>query len=91
VLTGLGLRWLFVADAATCLACALLVGLHLPGTPVSGHPDAAVWRDRCLLLMLATGTVFAIVYLQLVTALPSPSWPTTSRCPASASSSPPRP
>jgi MFS family permease len=28
---GLGLRWLFVVDAATCLACALLVAGAIPG------------------------------------------------------------
>jgi MFS family permease len=30
-LGGIDLRWLFVADAATCLACAALVQLALPG------------------------------------------------------------
>ena len=31
LLAGVGLRWLFVADAATCLACAAVVRLRLPG------------------------------------------------------------
>ena len=31
--SGLGLRWLFVVDAATCLACASLVATHVPGAP----------------------------------------------------------
>jgi MFS family permease len=71
LLTGLGLRRLFVADAVTCLACALLVGLVLPdaaGREVAAPPQA--WRDRRLQLMVAAGTVFAIVYLQLMTTLP---------------------
>src|SRR6476646_10826698 len=29
--SGVGLRWLFVVDAATCLACAALVAACLPG------------------------------------------------------------
>ncbi len=69
LLTGLGLRWLFVADAVSCLACALLVGLLLPDA-VSRRQHSTAWRDRRLLLMVAAGTVFAIVYLQLITALP---------------------
>ena len=31
--SGLGLRWLFVVDAATCLACALLVATRIPTAP----------------------------------------------------------
>jgi MFS family permease len=71
LLTGAGLRWLFVADAVTCLACALLIGLLLPDA--AGREEAArshAWRDRRLLLMVAAGTVFAVVYLQLMTTLP---------------------
>ena len=71
LLAGAGLRWLFVADAVTCLLCALLVAIRLP----AGHRRQAGegtggWRDRRLLVMLAAGTVFATVYLQLMTALP---------------------
>jgi MFS family permease len=70
------LRWLFVLDAATCLACAVLVGLALPaaappstaqGTPPAGGEG---WRDRRLLAMLAAGTVFATVYMTLILGLP---------------------
>lgn len=68
------LRWLFAVDAATCLACAALIGLALPaGLPLAETESpvaTAVWRDRRLLLMLATGTVFATVYLQLLLGLP---------------------
>jgi MFS family permease len=74
------LRWLFAIDAATCLACAVLVAVALPPsipTPESAsqaQPAAAdglsAWRDPRLVLMLATGTAFAILYLQLVTTLP---------------------
>ncbi|MFF4345266.1 MFS transporter [Kitasatospora sp. NPDC001540] len=55
------LRWLFVADAATCLACALLIRLVLPhDRPAPAgidHGDTVVrpLRDRTLLSILATG------------------------------------
>lgn len=69
------LRWLFAVDAATCLACAALIGLALPAgrrrLAETEPPIAtAVWRDRRLLLMLATGTVFATLYLQITLGLP---------------------
>ncbi|MDQ2756251.1 MAG: MFS transporter [Actinomycetota bacterium] len=78
----LDLRWLFVADAVSCLAAAVLVLTvvrpHLAsasrGSPERGDPDAGVgvgpWRDPRLRLLLAAGTAFAITYLTLVTALP---------------------
>ena len=44
--SGLGLRWLFVVDAATCLACALLVATRIPShqqpnetAPSTGRKD----------------------------------------------------
>jgi MFS family permease len=52
------LRWLFVLDAATCLACAVLIGLALPATappvtappvtapPASARPSAATRTGR---------------------------------------------
>jgi dipeptide/tripeptide permease len=77
-----GLRWLFVVDAASCLACALIVRLALPadgwrpprdlrsrGGPVvrtAGSP----WRDPALLAMMGAGTVFALVYMLILIALP---------------------
>ncbi len=78
------LRWLFVADAITCLACALVVAWALPAdgrarpevTTVAAardrgvEPKVAVWRDRRLLLLLASGTVFATIYMQLVIGIP---------------------
>ncbi|MDI2124576.1 MFS transporter [Yinghuangia seranimata] len=72
------LRWLFVVDAVSCLACALLVGRALPADPPrdadTARPSADTrvrpWHDRALLLMLACGTVYALVYLQVVMALP---------------------
>lgn len=67
------LRWLFVADAASCFACAVLVAVALPAAPrVTGSSNAigTPWRDRRLLAMLATGIVFATIYLQLVMILP---------------------
>ncbi|MET7516793.1 MFS transporter [Streptomyces sp. NPDC005480] len=76
---GLGrwdLRWLFVVDALTCLLCALTVHLVLPAdhhTTTTASQQAttvAPWRDRSLLVMLAAGTLFAVVYLQIMIALP---------------------
>jgi hypothetical protein len=80
-----GLRWLFVADAASCLACALIVRLALPtGEPqraselqpprsddgLAIRTAASPWRDRGLLAMTAAGTVFALVYMLILVALP---------------------
>ncbi len=64
------LRWLFVVDAATCLACALLVGLALPNAHTSVAKTAKVWRDQKLLIMLGAGTVFALLYMTVLFALP---------------------
>lgn len=67
------LRWLFAADSASCLACAILVARALPADvrrPVEQAASVAVWRDRRLLLLLAGGTVFATLAMQLVIGLP---------------------
>jgi MFS family permease len=69
------LRWLFVVDATTCTACAVLVAIALPANVRDTERrtyDATglIWRDRRLLLMLAVGTIFAIIYLQLTLGLP---------------------
>lgn len=69
------LRWLFVADALSCLACALVVRLALPPGRLAVREkaeegSAGVWRDRALLVMLGCGTLFATVYMQVVVALP---------------------
>ncbi|MFI1585466.1 MFS transporter [Embleya sp. NPDC020630] len=70
------LRWLFVADAATCLGCALLIRLALPHDrptpPATDRDDTAVrpLRDRALLRVLATGTAYALIHQQTVTILP---------------------
>lgn len=67
------LRWLFVADAVTCLSCTALIALALPPDVrrerLADRP-AAVWRDRRLLLLLAGGTVFATIYMQLIIGVP---------------------
>ncbi|HSZ99545.1 MAG TPA: MFS transporter [Streptosporangiaceae bacterium] len=80
-----GLRWLFVLDAASCLACALIVRLALPAgdrrpaskpQPTSPDEGPAVdvgvspWRDPRLLAMTAAGTVFALVYMLILVGLP---------------------
>jgi len=73
LLAGWDLRWLFVVDAASCLVCAGLVAALLPpSSPPSDGADAPVraWADRRLLAMLACGTGFAVVYLQLSLVLP---------------------
>ncbi|ATZ27698.1 major facilitator superfamily transporter [Streptomyces lavendulae subsp. lavendulae] len=88
IAAGLGrwdLRWLFVVDALTCLACALTLRLALPadgprgpgGVPDDGHGDGGhdggpvrPWRDRGLWAMFASGTAFALVSLHIVMALP---------------------
>ncbi|MFE2432890.1 MFS transporter [Streptomyces sp. NPDC059373] len=76
---GLGrwdLRWLFLVDALTCLLCALTVHLILPADHRTGKEatqqtvSVAPWRDRSLLIMLTAGTLFAVVYLQIMIALP---------------------
>ncbi|MEO3874824.1 MFS transporter [Nonomuraea sp. B12E4] len=88
---GLGrwdLRWLFVADAATCVAGAIVVRFVLPADrparppsgarPDDGSPPApataavagSAWRDRTLLVLLASGTLFALIYMQIIMALP---------------------
>ncbi|WP_405061227.1 MFS transporter [Kribbella sp. NBC_01505] len=67
------LRWLFVADAITCVACAVLVGLALPRDVRRERVRAggvSAWRDHRLLLLLASGTVFATIYMQLIVGVP---------------------
>ncbi|MCP2337099.1 MFS transporter [Actinomadura rupiterrae] len=68
------LRWLFVIDAASCLACAVVVRRVLPldrplraGTKRTG---ASPWRDPALLALLGCGTFYALVYTQVTVALP---------------------
>ncbi len=75
VLASIDLRWLFIADAATCVICAAAVATLLPASartaPDLPPPGAREgWKDRRLLVALGWGTVFAVVYLQLFTALP---------------------
>ncbi|GAA5029187.1 MFS transporter [Streptomyces siamensis] len=79
IAAGLGrwdLRWLFVADAVTCLVCALVVQRVLPGDPPRVAPfsdradHVAPWRDGLLMALLASGTLFALVYLQIMITLP---------------------
>jgi len=64
------LRWLFVVDAASCLACAILVAVALPGGVRAASAPAAVWRDRRLLIVLAFGTAFAVLAMEIVFGLP---------------------
>jgi MFS family permease len=70
LLAGVGLRWLFVVDAATCLACAALVGRRLTVGSSPRRSRTYAWKDRRLLAMLMAGTAFAVVYLLVGIALP---------------------
>lgn len=74
VLAGVGIRWLFAADAVTCLACAAVVRLCLPerrvAAPATGSTHRSPWRDPRLRLMLAGGTGFATVYMTMMCGLP---------------------
>lgn len=75
VLGSVDLRLLFVADAGTCLGCAVLVLLALPDrrpivAPAAERGNGNPWRDPRLLAMLAAGTLFATVYLQMIIGLP---------------------
>ncbi|GAA3196911.1 MFS transporter [Nonomuraea roseoviolacea] len=71
------LRWLFVVDALTCLACAAVVRLALPGDPpgdrraeAGGSGGTTPWRDPALVAMFVCGTLFATVYMGIMVALP---------------------
>ena len=70
------LRWLFVVDAATCLACALVIRLALPADQPTAtlvrvaEPAVRPWRDRALLAMTAADSVFALVYMLMLVSLP---------------------
>ncbi|WP_203433138.1 MFS transporter [Jiangella asiatica] len=69
----IGLSWLFAIDAATALACALLVAIAMPATPRHPRDESArtrPWADRRLLALMATGTAFATVYMAVPMALP---------------------
>jgi MFS family permease len=78
------LRWLFLVDAVSCLACALIVRLALPADqrPASQLPTtntddglpvrivASPWRDPRLMAMTTAGAMFALVYMLILVALP---------------------
>ncbi|MCM4084483.1 MFS transporter [Paractinoplanes hotanensis] len=76
VVAGIDLRWLFIIDAATCLLCAAVVAFALTDKTARGQRDThrsrerGAWSDRRLLAMLAVGTIFATIYLQITIALP---------------------
>lgn len=76
-----GLGWLFVVDAGTCLACAALVAAFVREPPATAEPPASgeagpaarggsPWRSPRLVLMLCSGTVFAVVYMQIPVLVP---------------------
>jgi MFS family permease len=74
----IGLSWLFVIDAGTCVGCALLVAVMLR-VPSAAPPRRAAgdsrrrgsWvSDPALLVMLAAGTAFAVIYMQIFVLTP---------------------
>ncbi|GLX02593.1 MFS transporter [Microtetraspora sp. NBRC 16547] len=70
----LGVRWLVVVDAATCLAAAAIALFFLPRgnaeRPVPGE-DRKRWRPSALLLRFTlAGTAFAVGYLAVVMFMP---------------------
>ncbi|GAA2877351.1 hypothetical protein GCM10020220_078810 [Nonomuraea rubra] len=81
IAAGLGrwdLRWLFVADAVSCLICAAVIRLALPADPppATRRPasaaagDRSAWRDHRLLVLLFSGTLFAVIFMQVGMAMP---------------------
>ncbi|WP_323742420.1 MFS transporter [Nocardioides islandensis] len=73
LLAGFDLRWLFVADAVSCLLCAAVIARWLPvarPSSASVAGPARPWRDRRLLLLLGLGTLLATLYLQVTITLP---------------------
>jgi MFS family permease len=69
------LRWLFVVDALTCLACAVIIGLVVhPDGPRRGRAtpvtSSSAWRDPALLAMLGYGTLLALIYMVIMILLP---------------------
>jgi MFS family permease len=72
LLGGVSLRLLFVADAVTCLAAAVLVLMCVrePCTARGPASDGSPWRDARLLVMLGIGTGIAFAWNLSVTALP---------------------
>lgn len=74
LLGGVDLRLLFVADAVTCLAAAVLVVAFVRdpagGAPVPTSVTGSPWHDHRLLVMLALGTGNALVWSLATTTLP---------------------
>ncbi|WP_292719698.1 MFS transporter [Microbacterium sp. 13-71-7] len=70
-----GLPWLFAADAVAAIICFAVIAAWLPATPRpaqihAGATIASPWKDRRLLLLMATGTTFATVYMLVPMAMP---------------------
>ncbi|MBI4716567.1 MAG: MFS transporter [Planctomycetes bacterium] len=78
VLATVDYSWLFVIDAVTCLAAAVLListfGLSRRrlGESAVGHAAAAdsAWQDRPYLIMLLLNTLLACVFFQLMSTFP---------------------
>ncbi len=76
LLAPVGIRLLFVVDAASCLATAVVVARLLPphraASPETTSPTARrwPWHSRPLVLLFAANVVFAACYLQAFVSLP---------------------
>ncbi|TAM55783.1 MAG: MFS transporter [Acidobacteria bacterium] len=69
--------WLFVADAATCWAAALVLGLAAAGRGAAGRAPAAAsgpllspWKDGPFLAFLAVMVVLGTVFFQISSTMP---------------------
>ncbi|MBW8485319.1 MFS transporter [Actinomadura parmotrematis] len=73
VLLPLGVRWLMVMDAASCLVSAALAAALLPRTPPpEAEPARRRWRPPGTLLRLTlAGTAFAYGYMGVLMFLPA--------------------
>ncbi|MGW7454697.1 hypothetical protein [Streptomyces sp. NPDC054787] len=69
VLLPLGIRWLIVADAVTCLAAAALAWSRLPGERIAPRPEGqgTLWKPPARLVRLTVaGTLFSVGYLAVI-------------------------
>ncbi|RNI22765.1 MFS transporter [Flexivirga caeni] len=69
------MQWLFAADAASSIACLVLVAGWLPRTPPPPvqqelGTSRSAWKDGRLWLLMTTGTLFATVYMLIPMAMP---------------------
>ena len=73
----LGYTWLFVIDAASCLAFAVVIARAVPETRPAATPGSAagggfggVLRDRLMMALCGTNLLLALVFMQAFFTLP---------------------